>query len=351
MKYTSKLRNMKKFLLLCLVLFGCAAMAPVADERDSASRFGVLDFLSWNHEWNAYHYDEKKIRQAAVLMKEAGIGFVRMDIAWSDVEPKQDEWVWTKYDRILDILSENGIRVVCTLGYNPLYQMKDWYDAPDPVRYANYAQHVVQRYKTRIKYWEIWNEPNHENYWVPQDGLVSYSQLLKKVYPVIKSEDPTAMVLVGGLTAKYWEEIKTLYGLGAGKSFDIVNIHPFANPLDRNPWNGIRAQYQALRQIMSDNGDVSKPVWVTEIGCPGVKPGVKRNEWWLGRNTTEKEQSRWVETVYKEMLQWPDLDKVFWAFFRDTPDHFFSGVDNFGLIREDFSKKPSYETYKKLAKN
>jgi exo-beta-1,3-glucanase (GH17 family) len=211
------------------------------------------------------------------------------------------------------------------------------------------VRHVVERYKDKIKYWEIWNEPNHEHYWVPQDGLAAYAELLKGAYAVIKAADPSAQVLVGGLTGKYWEDMGKLYNLGAGKSFDIVNIHPFANPLDRNPWNGMRAQYQNLRQIMAANGDSSKPVWITEIGCPGVKPGVKKNEWWLGRNTTEAEQSRWVETVYKEMLQWQGMDKVFWAFFRDTPDHFFSGADNFGLLREDFSKKPSYETYKKLA--
>ncbi len=343
---------MKKLVVVLLVfLFGCASWAPAADVRDSANRYGVLEFLSWNHEWNAYHYDEAKIKRSAALMKEAGIGFVRIDVAWSDVEPKEGEWRWEKYDKITAILKEHDIKMLVTLGYNPLYQMKNWNDAPDAARYVRYAQAVVSRYKDRVKYWEIWNEPNHENYWVPQDDLAAYTELLKTVYPVIKKEDPTSLVLIGGLTGKFWEDLEKVYALGGGDSFDIVNIHPFGNPLEPESVAGMKDQYMLLKKVMTDRGQEAKPVWITEIGCPGVKPGVKKNEWWVGRNTTEAEQAKWVQTVYQETMRWPGVEKVFWAFFRDTPDHFFSGVDNFGLIREDFSKKASYETYKKLAKS
>jgi beta-galactosidase GanA len=113
----------KLFVVLCLFSLAGGALRA-EDARDSTSRYGVLDFFSWNHEWNAYHYPEEKIRHAASLMKEAGVGFVRMDIAWSDVEPNEGEWVWTKYDRILDILAEYDIKVLCTLGYNPRYLLK-----------------------------------------------------------------------------------------------------------------------------------------------------------------------------------------------------------------------------------
>jgi hypothetical protein len=34
--------------------------------------------------------------------------------------------------------------------------------------------------------------------------------------------------------------------------------------------------------------------------------------------------------------------------FQDTPNHFQNAVDYFGLIRRDFSRKPSFDTYKEL---
>jgi hypothetical protein len=69
--------------------------------------------------------------------------------------------------------------------------------------------------------------------------------------------------------------------------------------------------------------------------------------WWLGTNPTEKQQAEWVGAVYSELLKQPAVEKVFWAFFRDTDRHWDNGVDYFGLVRWDFSKKPSFISYQK----
>ena len=39
------------------------------------------------------------------------------------------------------------------------------------------------------------------------------------------------------------------------------------------------------------------------------------------------------------------MERVFWAFLRDTGTHFGNGVDSFGLLREDLSAKPAYNAY------
>lgn len=54
------------------------------------SAFGVLEFLHWNHPWNNYKYSCKKdLEKAVSLMQEAGIGWLRMDFLWEDIEPKK----------------------------------------------------------------------------------------------------------------------------------------------------------------------------------------------------------------------------------------------------------------------
>ena len=72
------------------------------------------------------------------------------------------------------------------------------------------------------------------------------------------------------------------------------------------------------------------------------------SRWWLGRNPSEIVQAEWVKIVYRNALKWPNVQKVFWAFFRDT-DHFKDGVDYFCLVRRDFSLKPAYACFKDLA--
>jgi hypothetical protein len=41
-----------------------------------------------------------------------------------------------------------------------------------------------------------------------------------------------------------------------------------------------------------------------------------------------------------------NLEKVFWAYFRDNKGYFKNDVDYFGLIRWDFSPKKAYNVFK-----
>ena len=47
--------------------------------------------------------------------------------------------------------------------------------------------------------------------------------------------------------------------------------------------------------------------------------------------------------------RWKGVEKIFWAFFRDTDHHFQCGTDYFGLVRLDFTPKPAYRAYRKAA--
>ena len=323
--------------------------ASSTDSRDSQSPFGVLEFLSWDHDWNGHHYTRDKAQRAVKLMREAGVGMVRMDFLWDDVQPAKDRWNFDKYDYLVDLLTKNNIKILALLDYTAGWAGDDWNSAPNPDLYTEYAKAVVHRYKNKIRYWEIWNEPNYPVYWVPQDHMETYTKLLKKVYPVLKAEDPTAVIVLGGLAANAALSLAEIYHWGGKDFFDVVNFHPFKNPLDHDAIKKMRADYDLVRRAMSENHDEKKPIWLTELGCPGTRASKETQDWWLGRNPDENEQAEWVEKIYREPLSWPGVEKVFWAFFRDTPDHFLSGTDYFGLVREDFSKKPAFEAYRRAA--
>jgi len=342
------------FLILPLVIISFLITPEVYSEddpRDSDNPFGVLDFLIWNHDWNYYHYDTvEKIEYSAKLMKEAGVGFVRMDFLWYDIEPKPGVFDFSRYDKIVDILNDNGIKILGILHYNPSWDNKPWNKAPRPILYTNYACKTVDHFKDRVKYWEIWNEPNDPEFWMPQDEMEAYSKLLKMVYPAIKRVDPSAKILVGGLTNTIDESLRRLYSRGCKNYFDIVNIHPFADPVSEDGASNIHNLYEDIRKTMKRYGDNNKKIWITEIGCPGIKKPSRRLSWWLGKGLNEEQQAEWVKKIYTECLKWENVDKVFWAFFRDTDRFFKSAVDYFGLISYDFKKKPSYRAYKKIAK-
>jgi exo-beta-1,3-glucanase (GH17 family) len=169
------------------------------------------------------------------------------------------------------------------------------------------------------------------------------------VYPLVKKIDPGCKVLNGGL-ANGLSSVNRLYDNGAQGYFDILNVHSFETPFDRIAVKRVKAFLERTRKVMERNGDADKQIWLTEIGCPGVKKGLKVANWWMGGNPTEEDQARWVTEVYTTVLKMPYVEKIFWAFFRDTDQHWKNGTDYFGLIRHDFSVKPSYRAYQKLKK-
>jgi polysaccharide biosynthesis protein PslG len=339
------------FFIIFLVLVLPVYCNDEPDPRDSGSAYGVLDFLIWDHEWNYNHYDTKqKIERSVEMMHDAGIGFVRMDFLWEDIEPAPGKFDFTKYDMIVDIVRKKGISILGILHYNPSWDQGPWNKAPNIKLYTKYACATVEHFKDRVKYWEIWNEPDEPEYWMPQDDMKTYTALLRKVYCAIKEIDPTCKVLMGGISNKIQYSLKRMYENGAKDYFDIVNIHPFGNPLEEDAIEKIYYMHKVVRDVMEKYGDSEKRIWFTEIGCPGVEVPKKRLGWWFGEGPDEQVQAKWVDLIYSNCLKWQGVEKVFWAFFRDTDCHFKSAVDYFGLIRNDFSEKPSYKAYKDIAK-
>jgi len=284
-------------------------------------------------------------------MKKCGIGTVRIDFLWQDIEPVAAKYNFLEYDYIVDTLTRHNISILGVLSYHADWAspQKQWnVPSKDHSFFMRYCQQVCLRYKNRVKFWEIWNEPDSCVYWQPQDGLVEYVRLLRGAYSVLKESDPSCFVLNGGLSAGL-DSVGRLYDNGAKDCFDIMNIHAFETPRDPDAITRIVSFVKATGVVMDRNGDGKKKIWVTEIGCPGVKSGTNVPNSWLGENPTESQQASWVTQVFLEVLALDRVDKVFWAFFRDTNNHWKNGTDYFGLVRNDFSPKPAFRAYQEVA--
>ncbi len=320
----------------------------MSDPRDSDSPFGVLDFLAWDGEKFGRHYKPGDAEKTAELMSEAGVGFVRFDFLWEDLEPHPGQFNFSKYDKLVDLIGRKGMHIEGLLAYNPRWVSPPWNQAPELVSYCRYARAVVDHFKDRVRHWELWHEPDSPDFWQPQDGMQSYVQLLKHVYPLLKTADPTCIVHLGGMSRSLPMSLKHIYEKGGRDFFDVVNIHPFANPLASGALEAIRHMHKFVYRVMENYEDGKKPIWFTEIGCPGMTDPQSSMNWWLGANPDQNTQAQWITTVYNEALRWKNVQKIFWCFFRDTRDHFKCGSDFDGLITHDFLKKPSFEAYRQL---
>lgn len=152
----------------------------------------------------------------------------------------------------------------------------------DMVAYENFLTKIVERYdgdgkddmpglKIPIKYWEIMNEPSMQGGSTGGMGEelkffvgapAEYVEILKASYETIKKADPAAKVLHAGMAGMhknfvdFWTPI---FESGAGKYFDIANIHSISTNESTEDLYLIR-----FKRFLKKFSLEGKPIWVTE---------------------------------------------------------------------------------------
>jgi len=324
--------------------------------KNTDNPFGLLAFLPFNHDWNKHSFPPQIISQAIKQIKDLGVGMVRLDIFWFDISRGEHKFDFSKYDDLINQLDKAGIPLLGLLHYNKTFYdngVEIWNRPPESNdEFSGYVSKTVNRYKSIIHHWEIWNEPNHDDYWkAPKDNLKRYSRLLTHSYQAAKAADPQCLVLNGGITDPVINDVKNLYQNAGKEYFDRLNIHTFLNPFSANPEQDFKNIIDPVLQIQKEYGDSNKKIWITEMGCPGIPAGKKEQAWFGGEPMNEKQQADWLKRQYALREQVPQIEMMFWAFYRDTDDIFHQATDYFGLVRADLSPKPAFEVYKNLIRN
>ena len=112
-----------------------------------------------------YHHYEEDI----ALMKELGMKIYRFSIAWARIIPDGDGEVNPKgvafYDKVIDLLIENGIQPFVTLyhfdlPYALVKKYNGWEDRRCVYAFEKYAKVCFEHYGNRVKYWQVTNEQN-----------------------------------------------------------------------------------------------------------------------------------------------------------------------------------------------
>lgn len=191
------------------------------------------------------------------LLASKGTTWVRRNaLLWSAVEPIQGARNWSNVnalERELIELSRLNMKVILIVRSTPSWARKYSNSECGPVRsdkmaaFGKFMGDMVARYSKapyNVKFFEIWNEPDAPvasgspvwGCWGESSdayyGGRYYATALKAAYPLMKTADPEAQVLIGGLLlnksgsaqSKFFEGI--LVGGGA-PYFDGVSYHTY----------------------------------------------------------------------------------------------------------------------------
>ena len=335
-------------LLLAGALLRAEPVAPGAAAPEMRPEVGVQFHGRW-----ADTTDEQRARFLDQLAA-AGALWVRLDVSWAMLQPEGPDsydlaWGVPFVDRVISMITSRGMRPLVTLWLTP-----GWANGgagertlpDDPADYARAAQWAAQRWQGQVPAWEVWNEPNSEDFLTGADPA-QYAALLKAAYPAIKAGAPEATVVFGGTQLNDTDWIERAYDAGASGSFDAMATHPYMSPADLPPeapndGTGNRLRHLiAVRELMVERGDEDLPIWLTEFGW-SAHPDTGDEQPWQ-RGVTEQEQAdyllRTVRLVREDM---PYVTHMFWYTDRDRPDRG-PQLGGYGLFDPALSPKPAFD--------
>lgn len=350
-------------------------LAPFAVEPSGVdSPFGVNTFLQTEALPEVRDESLKKVHAA-------GFRMIRQQFVWEDIEiAGKGDFVdkrnldvypdgisaWEKYDNIVDLAEANDIDILARLDNPPAWTRAmtntiGTLAPPDDITdYGDYVEAVVSRYKGRIKYYQLWNEPNIYPEWGEQGvNPEAFSLLMCEGYNRAKAADPDAVILSGTMAptiALNYRDLNDLiyleriYASGGGDCFDVLSVQGyglFSGATDQRLRPSVinYPHNLLLRDVMVANGDAHKPMWISELGWNVVPDGMAQT---FGQ-VTEDQQARYAVEAYERILtEWPWVEVGAYWFFKEAGDDRSQPKFYFRLMDPDFTPMPVYD---ELAEN
>lgn len=285
-------------------------------------------------------------------VKDAGIGWVRIDFVWALIEREPGVSRWRAYDNIVRIARQHDLEILALIAYTPSWAT----DGPEIAGvprdfgdWTDFCREAARRYRRDIFHWEIWNEPNLPAFWVGSRGDY-IDGILRDGAAAIRSGNPKAEV-GGPALAHFVGKGRDWYSWladilnAAADDLDFLTHHVY----DLDGPDGVTTRLEgpslygsepgrwgedepALREVLDVLG-WTRPLWVTETG-------------WVSTRLDEKLQARHYQGFLDTWLvgdpQRSWLDKVFFYEIRDAED---PRIEKYGILRFNGQEKPAYWTY------
>jgi len=289
------------------------------------------------------------------FLAKLGAKWARVQTGWCRCEPVKGRYDFGWLDAIVDRLRTMGIQPWFNLGYgNRLYTpeatnqfavgwMPLWKEEARQA-WLRFVQALAEHFRDRVKHWEIWNEPNHPNFWKPHEANpAEYVKFVRMTAPVIRRAVAGAKIVGPAVWSPPY--FKACFELGLGELVDKVSYHWYrASPEDR-----YETSIAACREVLARH-NLTLPLWQGESGCPSQSAGagaLAKYPW------TEALQARWVvRRTLSDLRLRVELSSYFHAvdMLYPNPDGTPDGrLNSKGLVRRsNYTPKPSYFAYQCL---
>lgn len=311
------------------------------------------------------------------MVADLGAGWIRQGFPWNEIEPARGEhWdaryqqdSWAKFDNIVDLAEQNGVRIIARLDQTP-----EWARPPgttpetpptDFEDYGNFVYEFVSRYRGRISFIQIWNEPNLAREWGGAIDPAGYASLLEIAANRAREANPDIIILSAPMAMTtenspraadefvYWQ---ALYDHGVSESFDIMsaNVYGLSAPYDAapDPAELNTRRVELLRELAVRNGDSNKAIWFNEYGW-NASPEDFPEDQLIWSRVDESQQAAWTAAGIRyasENWDWFGVANIW--YFRHVGDVSPSASDYyFRMVDVEFTPRDVYRSVQSLSRD
>jgi hypothetical protein len=272
-----------------------------------------------------------------------GVDIVREVFYWPQVQQTADPvFEFQYYDTFEKMCAEQGLDSVWCFLWTPYWATEETFDSADWSRWTlsvprldvwkEFVRQTAAHFQGRVKYYEVWNEPDLGDYWV--DSPANYARLQNAAFEEIHRADPNAKTLNGGFGMFSMQPnpdfLKQFMPKADPGNWDIRAYH------DYHTFQDMQERAQQHHDLYEGSGLQTNPVWVTEGGYESSMAGGERQQ---------------AVTDIQKVATAPffGLDGYFVFTLHDLDPVRTSGVKTeFGLLNADFQPKPAFAAYQRL---
>jgi hypothetical protein len=311
-------------------------------------------------------------------MAQGKIDTIRVVLPWAAVQPTADAaaYDFSSIDSIVLGGANQGIEVVPTLFGTPAWVANelDGEDCEESecstfaptsqkalAAWGDFVAAAVERYGPNgsiwsenpdvpphpVHDWQIWNEQNSPTFYQPAPDVTGYERVLSTAADEIRSRDPKAQIVLGGMFGspfkgeppayKAWAFLRELYAIpGAQDDFDGVAAHPYGAKI-----HTVESQVELMHDEIVRAGDDEASIWITEIGWASGGPDVPLNR---GVDGQAQELTDSFNLFLDKRVEW-NIDSVTWYSWKDTTEPVCDWCMDSGLFTTDSEPKPAWNAF------
>jgi len=273
------------------------------------------------------------------LIAEAGFKYIRMDFGWGGIEREKGVYNFSAYDALTKGFEKRGISMLYILDYsNNLYEDdRSVRSEKGREAFAKFGATAAKRYEGKQILWEIWNEPNIKQFWVPQPDIDSYTALVEAASKAIKEAVPSAIVVAPATSGIPFTWLEECFQKGMLKWIDALTVHPYRP----NAPETVIKDYQELRKLLKKYApDKDIPIISGEWGYSNIN--------WDKNPLSDETQAQYLvrEFLVNYLMEIP---VNIWYDWKNDGTDASEREHNFGTVTNDLKPKPAYLAMKALA--